>query len=80
MASKKAKTVIVTIAEMSGTPREFEVKAGTLLGTALRQAGYAEPAKLKANLRVNNREVALTYKVKKGDLITLAPNVAGGVA
>lgn len=78
-AKKSSKMVTVTVAEMSaGGARDIEVKSGSTLRAALLAAGYSNPASLKANLRLNGREANLTAKVKKGDFITLAPQVHGG--
>ena len=76
--AKAKKLVKVTLAEMSGAPKTIEVVSGTTVRKALLNAGYDNPADLKANLRVNSKEVGLLYKLKKGDFITIAPNVQGG--
>lgn len=79
--SKKSsgRTVSITVAEMSaGGAREIQVKSGSTVRVALLAAGYSNPASLKSNLRLNGRETNLTAKVKKGDFISLAPQVQGG--
>lgn len=66
----------VKIAVFGKTPVSAQVPVGSTLGEALQAAGVNRK---DLNLRVNGRIVKDSYKVQEYDIVTLLPQIRGGV-
>lgn len=73
-AKRKPAAKLVAITLVQGEEREYQIKSGTTLEAFMAQNG------LEGNARVNGNEADGSEKLRKGDLVTIVPDVQGGVS
>ncbi len=73
-AKRKPAAKLVPITLVQGEEREYQIKSGTSLAAFMAANG------LTGNARVNGNEADGSEKLRKGDLVTIVPDVQGGVS